>query len=133
MVSKIRRKHMLIPYNGDYEKITMGLLSYIPHLKEPERLADELALYGSDSSRVIYLWQNAETSNLIAVVGIEEEEELILLRHIAIDPSFRNEGLIYVILDSLAERVDGKSIVGTLETASIVSSWQKRKTENRND
>ncbi len=118
---------MLIPYNGDYEKITMGLLSYIPHLKEPARLAEELGLYEADSSRTIYLWQNAETSNLIAVVGVEEEEELILLRHIAIDPSFRNEGLIYKVLDSLVEKVDGKSIVGTLETASIVSSWQKRK------
>lgn len=121
---------MLIPYNEDYEKITMGLLSYIPHLKEPTRLAEELGLYEDDLSRTIYLWQNSETSNLIAVVGIEEEDDLILLRHIAIDPSFRNEGLIYVILDKLVEKVDGKSIVGTLETASIVSSWQKTKTEN---
>lgn len=121
---------MLIPYSEDYEKITMGLLSYIPHLKEPERLGEEIGLYDADSSRTIYLWQNAETSNLIAVVGIEEEEDFILLRHIAIDPSFRNEGLIYVILDSLVEKVDGKSIVGTLETASIVSSWQKTKTDS---
>lgn len=122
---------MLIPYNEDYEKITMGLLSYIPHLKEPARLAEELGLYEADSSRTIYLWQNAETSNLIAVVGIEDEEEFVLLRHIAIDPSFRNEGLIYMILDKLMEKVDGKSIVGTLETASIVSSWQKRRTEDK--
>lgn len=124
---------MLIPYNEDYEKITMGLLSYIPYLKEPARLAEELSLYEADSSRAIYLWKNAETSNLIAVVGIEQEEELILLRHIAIDPSFRNEGLVYVILDNLSDKVDGKSIVGTLETASIVSSWQKRKAEDTDE
>lgn len=122
---------MLIPYNKDYEKITMGLFSYIPHLKEPERLAEELSLYEADDDRSIYLWQNEETKNLIAVVGIEEEEELILLRHIAIDPSFRNEGLTYVILDHLKEKVDEKSIVGTLETASVVSNWQKQKTEDK--
>lgn len=84
---------MLIPYNEDYEKITMGLLSYIPHLKDPEHLSEELGLYQDDSNRKIYLWQSEETRNLIAIVGIEEEDDLILLRHIAIDPSFRNEGL----------------------------------------
>lgn len=123
---------MLIPYNEDYEKITMGLLSYMPDLKEPAHLAEELSLYAEDSSRTIYLWQNEETRNLIAVVGIEEEEDLILLRHIAIDPSFRNEGLSYVILDNLMEKVAGKNIVGTLETASVVSNWQKKKSKKNN-
>lgn len=120
---------MLISYNEDYEKITMGLLSYIPDFKDPERLTEELSLYEDDPNRKIYLWESEETKNLIAVVGIEEEEELILLRHIAIDPSFRNEGLIYILLDHLAEKVEYKRIVGTLETASIISNWQKRKKE----
>lgn len=118
---------MLIPYNGDYEKITMGLISYIPDLKDPERLSEELSLYEEDPSRDIYLWQSEETKNLIAMVGIEEEEDIILLRHIAIDPSFRNEGLTYLLLDHLAEKVNGKRIVGTLETASVISNWQKKK------
>ncbi|MDN6195967.1 MAG: N-acetyltransferase [Atopostipes suicloacalis] len=121
---------MLISYNDDYEKITMGLLSYITDFKDPKRLAEELALYEDDSSREIYLWQSEETKNLIAVLGIEEEGEIVLLRHIAIDPSFRKEGLIYVLLDHLVEKVHGKKIVGTLETASIISKWQKKKNQN---
>lgn len=122
---------MLIPYNGDYEKITMGLLSYIPYLKDPVRLEEELNRYKEDPSRSIYLWQNDETSNLIAIVGIEEEDDFILLRHIAIDPSFRNEGLTYLILDSLDGKINNKGIVGTLETASVISNWQKKKSENK--
>lgn len=118
---------MFISYNEDYEKITMGLLSYIPDFKDPERLLKELSLYENDPHRDIYLWQSEETENLIAVVGIEEEEDIILLRHVAIDPSFRNEGLIYVLLDHLSKKVSGKKIVGTLETASIISNWQKNK------
>lgn len=122
---------MFVSYNTDYEKITMGLLSYFPDLKDPERLMEELRLYENDPSRKIYLWQNEETKNLIAIVGIEEEEDLVLLRHIAVDPSFRNEGLTYVLLDHLVEKVAGKRIVGTLETASIISNWQKKKTETQ--
>lgn len=120
---------MLISYNEDYEKITMGLLSYISDLKDPERLSEELALYENDPNRNIYLWQSEETRNLIAIIGVEEEEDLVLLRHIAVDPSFRNEGLTYVLLDHLSEKVDKKRIVGTLETASVISNWQKKKTE----
>lgn len=117
---------MLIPYNKDYEKITMGLLSYIPDFKDPERLVEELNLYENDQNRIIYLWQSEETKNLIAVVGIEEEEDLILLRHVAIDPSFRDEGLVYLLLDKLSNKVNDKKIVGTLETASIISNWEKK-------
>lgn len=120
---------MLISYNEDYEKITMGLLSYINDLKDPERLSEELNLYEDDPNRHIYLWQSEETRNLIAIIGIEEEEDLILLRHIAVDPSFRNEGLTYVLLDHLSKEVDNKRIVGTLETASVISNWQRKKSE----
>lgn len=122
---------MLISYNEDYEKITMGLLSYISDFKDPERLLEELSLYEDDPNRKIYLWQSEETRNLIAVLGIEEEKDIVLLRHIAIDPSFRKEGLIYILLDHLVEKIDDKKIVGTLETASIISKWQKNKNKKQ--
>lgn len=122
---------MLISYNEDYEKITMGLLSYIPDFKDPERLLEELSLYEDDPNRKIYLWQSEETRNLIAVLGVEEEKDIVLLRHIAIDPSFRKEGLIYVLLDHLVEKIADKKIVGTLETASIISKWQKNKNKEQ--
>lgn len=105
----------------------MGLLSYISHLKDPTRLEEELDWYNNQESRQIYLWQSEETDNLIGVVGVEEEEDIVLLRHIAVDPSFRNEGLTYKMLDGLKEIYDGKSIASTLETATFISKWQKKR------
>ncbi|HLR91702.1 MAG TPA: GNAT family N-acetyltransferase [Atopostipes sp.] len=122
---------MLVPYNNDYEKITMGLLSYVPDLDEPSRIEEELNWYNAQDNRKIYLWKSEETSNLIGFVGVEEEEDLVLLRHIAIDPSFRNEGLAYRMLDALQEKYDSKNIVATLITATIISKWQKRVSENK--
>lgn len=120
---------MLVPYKNDFEKITMGLLSYIPDLKDPSRIEEELNWYSSQDNRQIYLWESEETVNLVGLAGVEEEEDLVLLRHIAIDPSFRNEGLTYQILDELQSRFESKNIVGTLETATIISKWQKRLAE----
>ncbi len=120
---------MLVQYNDDYEKIVMGLLSYVSDLKDPARLEEELEWYNAEDNRRIYLWQSEETGNLIGMAGVEEEEELVLLRHISIDPSFRKEGLTYKILDALKDRYTEKNIVATLETASIISKWQKKLSE----
>lgn len=115
---------MLIQYNEDYKKIAMGLLSYVPDLKEPARIEEELEWYEAEESRQLYLWKSSETGNLIGLVGIEVTD-IVLLRHITIDPSYRNEGLSYQILDALQNRFEGQTIVSTLETASVISSWQK--------
>ena len=116
---------MLIQYNEDYKKIAMGLLSYVPDLKDPARIEEELEWYEANESRQLYLWKSNETGNLIGLVGVEVEE-LVLLRHISIDPSYRNEGLSYLILDALQERYKEQTIVSTLVTASVISKWQKK-------
>lgn len=120
---------MLVSYNNDYEKITMGFLSYISDLKEPARIEEELNWYTSQEDRQIFLWQSEETGNLIGFIGVEEDEELVLVRHIAVDPSFRNEGLTYRILDEIEKRYNESKVVATLETATIISKWQKRQSE----
>ena len=120
---------MLISYNNDYEKVTMGFLSYISDLKDPIRIEEELKWYSAQENRRIYLWQREDNENIIGLVGIEEENDLILLRHIALDPSYRNEGLSYTILDALQEKFEGKNVVATLETASIISKWQRKLSE----
>ena len=120
---------MLIQFNSDYEKISMGLLSYIEDFKDPARLQEEIERYKNSEERDLLLWESEETGNLIGLIGIEKENDYILLRHISIDPSFRNEGISYQMLEALNERYPNNNIVSTLETASIVSSWQKRRTE----
>lgn len=116
---------MLIQYNEDYKKIAMGLLSYVPDLKELSRIEEEIEWYEAEDFRQLYLWKSSETGNLIGIVGVEVED-LVLLRHISIDPSYRNEGLSYKILDAVKDRYSEKTIVSTLGTASIISAWQKK-------
>lgn len=116
---------MLVQYNDSSRKITMGLLSYISDLKEPARLKEELDWYEAEEERQLFLWKSEETRNFIGIIGVEVKD-IVLLRHISIDPSYRNEGITYKILDALQERFKDKNIASTLDTASIISKWQKK-------
>lgn len=116
---------MLIRYKADYQKITMGLLSYMPDLKETSRLTKEMEWYDQEENRQLFLWKSEETGDLAGVIGIEEDEEIVLLRHIAVNPSYREEGMAYSMLNALSKLYASKRIVGTIETASIVTKWQK--------
>lgn len=104
----------------------MGLLSYVPDLKDTYRLTNEMDWYNQEENRQLYLLKSDETGDMAGVVGIEVDEELILLRHIAINPSYREEGMAFDILSALSEKFSPRKVVGTLETSSLISKWQKQ-------
>jgi len=117
---------MLVRSKADYHKITMGLLSYVPDLKDTNRLTNEMDWYNQEENRQLYLLKSDETGDMAGVVGIEVDEELILLRHIAINPSYREEGMAFDILSALSEKFSPRKVVGTLKTSSLISKWQKQ-------
>lgn len=117
---------MLVPFKTDYEKITMGLLSYVPDLKETIHLTNVLDWYKQENTRYLYLWRSEETEDMCGVIGLEEEDDLIILRHIAVNPSYRQEGISYEMIEAISEKFENKSIVGTIETGKLVTKWQKR-------
>ena len=118
---------MLLDYKNNYEKITMGLLSFIPDFKDVARLKFELDWYQQEENRKLFLWRGEETQDMIAVIGVETGDELILLRHISINPSFRNEGISYKILEALERQFPDQKIIGTLETAQLIVKWEQEK------
>ncbi|MER2173465.1 MAG: GNAT family N-acetyltransferase [Carnobacterium sp.] len=118
---------MLLDYKNDYEKISMGLLSFVPDLKDVSRLQDEMDWYQSKEDRKLYLWKSEDTQDIIGVIGVEIGNDMILLRHISINPSFRNEGVSYKMLEALEHRFLQKKIMGTLETSALVAKWEQEK------
>ena len=118
---------MLTAFKSDYEKIAMGLLSYIDDLKVTSRLKEEMDLYTDEDNRQLFLWKSDETDDFCGVIGIEENDDLILVRHIAVNPSYRNEGIAYQMIDGVAEKYDVQTMMSTLETSDLVTKWQKKK------
>ena len=120
---------MLLDYKNDYEKISMGLLSFVPDLKDVSRLQDEMDWYQSKEDRKLYLWKSEDTQDIVGVIGVEIGNDMILLRHISINPSYRNEGISYKMLEALEHRFLQKKIMGTLETSALVAKWEQEKSK----
>lgn len=117
---------MLISYNQNYEKIAMGLLSYIADFKLVNRLQDEMESYTVSDDKRLFLWKDNETDNIVGVIGVEYNEVVVLVRHVAINPSFRNEGIVYKVLDKLQTHFPNHAINGTLETAPFIAKWSQK-------
>ena len=114
---------MLYKYKSDYEKIAMGLLSFIPDLKEIANLKTEIEWYEADSSHVLYLWKN-ENRDFVGVLGTEINEDFIIVRQIAVTPTERSQGLCFLMLDNLAELYPDKKIMGNIEASSLIAKWE---------
>ncbi|UJF14852.1 N-acetyltransferase [Jeotgalibaca sp. MA1X17-3] len=120
---------MLISYNQNYEKISMGLLSYIPDLKNISHLQEELDSYIENGDKKLYLWRDEHTENIVAIIGIGCDDSVLLVRHLSVSPSFRNEGIIYKMLDKLQSLYPELMINGTLDTAPFLSKWVQKNIE----
>lgn len=123
---------MLISYNQNYEKIAMGLLSYIADFKAVDRLLDEMESYIHSEDKRLYLWKDKETENIVGIIGLEYNDVVVLVRHLAINPSFRNEGIVYKTLDKLQSHFPDHAINGTLETAPLIAKWAQKMNETDN-
>lgn len=114
---------MLVNYRKDYQKIVMGLLSFIPDLNEYDRLDEEIE-WGTEPPRQIILWKNTNIDQFSGVVIIESGEDYILIRRMSFTPSERSGRNMYLFLSAIAEREPAKRVMGTLKTQSLVTNWR---------
>ena len=115
---------MLVNYRKDYEKIVMGLLSFIPDLREYDRLDDEIS-WGNERPRQIVLWKNTNIDQFSGVAIGEHGDDYILLRRMSFTPSERSGRNMYLFLTAIANQAPNKQVVGTLKTQSLVTNWQR--------
>lgn len=92
---------MLCRYKKAYEKIAMGLLSFMPEHKDVKKLQETISKYNSDPNWQLFLWKQAE--DMIGLVGVEMKDSQWVVRHISVDPSYRGEGLGVEMIRQLSE------------------------------
>ena len=119
---------MLYKYKNDYEKIAMGLLSFIPDLKEISHLKAEFNWYCEDENRVLFLWKN-DHGDFVGILGVEVSEEILMVRHIAVSPANRQEGISFQMLDALVQLYPERKVMGSMETASLITKWEQHHAE----
>ncbi|SEM12227.1 riboflavin biosynthesis RibT protein [Mesobacillus persicus] len=124
---------MLIRYNKNYEKIAMGLLSFNPNEKELQNLLKTINEYDKEQNLQLYLWKEEE--GIIGVVGIELNDQEILLHHLSVNPSHRDKGFGKLMVEALLEIYPDNTLSPTETTASFLEKLdlaKETKMEHKN-
>lgn len=82
---------MLIRYKKNFEKIAMGLLSFMPEGKNLKLLQETIKQYEENPDWHLYLWKEED---VIGAVGIKIEDDInAVIQHISVTPSHRGLGV----------------------------------------
>lgn len=83
---------MIIRYKKTFEKIAMGLLSFMPAEKNLKVLQATIKQYETEDSWQLFLWKDEE--DIIGLIGIYiVDENTISIQHISVNPSHRQQGV----------------------------------------
>ncbi|RSK27506.1 GNAT family N-acetyltransferase [Bacillus sp. HMF5848] len=101
---------MLIRYKKTYEKIAMGLLSFMPSEKDLKKLQLTMKTYETDDDWQLYLWK--EEDDIIGIVGVSyPSDDTVEIQHISVNPSHRHQGRGKQMIAALQETYPNRTIV----------------------
>ncbi|MCL1698124.1 MULTISPECIES: GNAT family N-acetyltransferase [unclassified Lysinibacillus] len=110
---------MLIRYKKAFEKIAMGLLSFMPNEKDIKKLKETIHSYENDNNWVLYLWK--KNDEYVGIVGlVTDSNNIATIQHVSVVPSYRGEGVAKEMLQEVADLGQYESVSATEETRNIV-------------
>jgi len=111
---------MLIRYKKAFEKIAMGLLSFMPNEKDIKKLTETIQSYENDDNWVLYLWKKDD--EYVGIVGLvtDEHNHTATIQHVSVIPSYRGEGVAKEMLQEVADLGQYEQVRATDETREFV-------------
>ncbi|WP_026570073.1 MULTISPECIES: GNAT family N-acetyltransferase [Sediminibacillus] len=95
---------MLIRYKKSFEKIAMGLLSFMPEEKEVRKLQSTIKEYEENPDWQLFLWKEED---ILGAVGVRFENEInVVIQHITVNPSHRNMGIGRKMVQAVRDTYD---------------------------
>lgn len=109
---------MLVRYKKTFEKIAMGLLSFMPQEKDVKHLMETIQAYEQNDDWQLFLWKKEE--EYIGIVGILVQETIATVQHVTVIPSYRGEGCAMEMLQALLKLGQFTEIRANNETAPFI-------------
>lgn len=110
---------MLIRYKKSFEKIAMGLLSFMPESKDVKKLQDIIKEYENNQNWHLYLWKEEE--DIIGAIGVRVEGKDAIIQHVSVNPSHRNNGIGRKMVQKATEKYgESYEVCATEETGAFV-------------
>ncbi len=110
---------MLIKYKKSFEKIAMGLLSFMPDEKDLKKLQNTVKSYETESDRRLYLWKQEE--DFIGLIGIDLDGQSVTVTDLSVNPSHRGQGVGHEMVRCLTELYAGYEIISRDVTAEFMA------------
>ncbi|MBS4173331.1 GNAT family N-acetyltransferase [Bacillus sp. FJAT-49736] len=107
---------MLIRYKKAFEKIAMGLLSFMPNEKDLKKLQLTMKQYETDDNWQLFLWKE---DDVIGLVGVVIDDDMVEIQHISVNPSHRHEGIGKNMLVALKNIYEDKNLLPNEQTQSF--------------
>ncbi|MBJ8079054.1 GNAT family N-acetyltransferase RibT [Bacillus cereus group sp. N12] len=109
---------MLIRFKKSYEKIAMGLLSFMPTEKDVKTLQLTMKEYEAKEDWQLYLWKQNE--DFVGIMGIVKKENQVLeIQHLSVNPSHRHMGIGTMMVQELKSKFLDFTICGNEQTTSF--------------
>lgn len=123
---------MLIRYKRNYEKIAMGLLSFMPNEKDLKKLQQTVKQYETESDYQLFLWKEGE--DIIGIIGLSMEDGVAELQHVSVNPSHRHQGIGKKMVDALKKVLkDEYTLSANEETHSFFERCEDGEIKLEND
>lgn len=110
---------MLIRYKKTFEKIAMGLLSFMPNEKDLKKLQQTMREYETEENRRLFLWKEEDIIGLLGVLS-HEDTNTLEIQHISVNPSHRFQGIGKRMVQALKEMYSDKEIISNENTAAFI-------------
>lgn len=109
---------MLIRYKKAFEKIAMGLLSFMPNEKDLKKLQNTMKQYEVSDDWQLFLWKDEDVIGLIGV-SINDDKH-VEIQHISVNPSHRHQGIGRSMVKSLKNIFPDMELQANDETAKFI-------------
>jgi riboflavin biosynthesis RibT protein len=110
---------MLIRYKKTFEKIAMGLLSFMPNEKDLKKLQVTMREYENDEKWQLFLWKEEDIIGLLGVLN-HDDQNTLEIQHVSVNPSHRFQGVGKRMVKALQEMYPGKKIIANDHTAPFI-------------
>ncbi|WP_368651995.1 GNAT family N-acetyltransferase [Ornithinibacillus sp. 4-3] len=109
---------MLIIYKKNFEKIAMGLLSFMPAEKKDVKLLQHtMKEYETNSDWHLYLWKEED---ILGAIGLKIVDGEVIIQHISVNPSHRNMGIGKKMLNEIKRQYEENY---TISAAELVKNY----------
>jgi len=122
---------MLLRYKKAYEKIAMGLLSYMPGEKSVKKLQETIQQYENDEDWQLYLLKKDE--DFIGLAGIILDEDSYTVMHLSVNPSFRGEGIGSKIIEKLGDLFPDLECKSNEYTESFMKKCRQKEEQQQSE